>query len=443
MRRQGVVSAVVAALITAGLVAGNAAQAQLSAPSALPTVATLTLRPACAKTHPGTARCFAALVTAPRPAPAGGAAGTSDRPLAGPPAGTGYGPADLRSAYQLPSTTAGRGRTVAVVASFDDPNAAADLAVYRAAFGLPACTTASGCLRKVNQGGGTKLPTPDAGWATEESLDLDMVSAACPLCRILLVEANDANDPSLAAAVDTAVRMGAVAVSNSYGDFESASQLRVLDSHYHHPGIAITAASGDQGYGVEFPAASPYVTAVGGTTLNRIRGGRGWFETVWAGTGSGCSAFEPKPAWQHDGACSRRTVADVAVVADPATAVAVYDTYASAGGWIGVGGTSVGAPLVAAMFALAQLPGQGASLPYARPGAFIDVVQGTNNPSLLDGLSYTSDYLSSGQVSSSGFDHTPIVQELVNPCPGGYLCNARAGYDAPTGLGTPRGVAGF
>ena len=439
MRRRGVVSAVVAALTAAGCIAGSAARAQVSPPPALPSVPPtvgVTLRPACGRTRPGTARCFAALVTSSRPPHPAGA-------LAGPPAGTGYSAADLRAAYRLPSTSAGQGRIVAVAAAYDDPTAAADLSVYRAAFGLPPCTTASGCFRKVNQAGGTTPPGPDAGWAIEESLDLDMVSAACPLCRIVLVEANDANDPSLAAAVDTAVRMGAVAVSNSYGDFESASQLNTLDPHYRHPGIAITAASGDTGYGVEFPASSPYVTAVGGTTLTRTKGGRGWAETVWPGSGSGCSAFEPKPAWQHDGACRNRTVADLSVVADPATGVAVYDTYASTGGWIGVGGTSVGSPLVAAMFAMAQLPVQGASLPYARPGDFNDVVSGTNDPSLLDGLTYTSDYLSSGQLATSGVDHLPIVQDLLNPCPGGYLCNAQRGYDAPSGLGTPRGVAGF
>ncbi|MGH3374936.1 MAG: hypothetical protein ACRDP6_09360, partial [Actinoallomurus sp.] len=191
----------------------------------------------------------------------------------------GLGARDLRDAYKLPTASGGKGATVAVVGAFDDPKAESDLAVYRAQFGLPPCTTANGCFKKINSGGGTTLPHPDTGWAEEMSLDLDMVSAACPNCHILLVEGDQASISTLGTGVDTAVRMGVRYVSNSYGGPEetvtAASDLR----HFDHPGVAITAASGDGGYGVLFPATSPHVTAVGGTSLLRAAGARGWSET--------------------------------------------------------------------------------------------------------------------------------------------------------------------
>ena len=255
----------------------------------------------------------------------------------------GYAPADLQAAYALPSATLGTGLTVAVVDAFDLTTAESDLAVYRSQFGLPACTTANGCFRKVDQNGGTSYPIHDAGWGQEISLDLDMVSAACPNCKILLVEADTSRIPDLGAAVDRAVALGAVAVSNSYGGPEFSNEI-YADVHYDHPGVAIVAASGDCGYNcspssdlqhpfvtsVEYPAASQYVVAVGGTTLVRSAGGRGWTESAWGnasgGAGSGCSQVEAKPAWQSDMYCATRTIADVSAVADPATGVAVYDS---------------------------------------------------------------------------------------------------------------------
>jgi len=316
---------------------------------------------------------------------------------------SGLFPADLQAAYNL-NTAAGSGITVAIVDAYDDPRAESDLAVYRAQFGLPPCTTANGCFKKVDQNGGTKYPRGNSGWAEEISLDLDMVSAACPNCKILLVEASSATYANLGTAVNTAVAMGASVVSNSYGGSESSSELSVDSQYFNHPGIAITVSSGDSGFGVQHPAASPYVTAVGGTHLVRSATSRGWTETVWSGAGSGCSAYEPKPSWQHDTGCSNRTVADVSAVADPNTGVAVYDTY-RVSGWLVFGGTSVAAPFVGAIYALNGGSANYGSNPYSAPaGSLNDVTSGSNGS-----------------------------------CSGSYLCSGAAGFDGPTGLGTPNG----
>jgi len=321
----------------------------------------------------------------------------------------GYGPADLRSAYNLPSA-AGAGETVAIVDAYDDPNAESDLGTYRAQFGLPACTTANGCFRKADQRGGASYPAPDPTWAGEISLDLDMVSAICPQCHILLVEADDASGSSLGGAVDEAVALGAKFVSNSYGSFTEDPSETASDPYYDHPGVAITASAGDNGYGVGYPAASKYVTAVGGTSLMRAAGTRGWAETAWSGTGSGCSRVEGKPSFQHDTACASRTVSDVSAVADPDTGVAGYDTYLQSG-WLVFGGTSVSSPIIASVYALAGTPSAADypnAYPYATPAALNDVTSGSN-----------------------GY------------CGGLYLCTAGTGYDGPTGLGTPDGIMDF
>ena len=321
---------------------------------------------------------------------------------------TGYTPCDLQNAYAFPSLLAGNGQTVAVVDAYDDPNAESDLAVYRSTYGLPPCTTANGCFRKVDQNGGASYPSANVGWAQEESLDLDMVSAVCPNCRILLVEATTNSFLNLFAAVDTAARLGANTISNSYGGAEFSSET-LYDSHYNHPGVAITASSGDNGYGVAFPASSQYVTAVGGTRLVPAGGTRGWSETAWSGAGSGCSAYEAKPPWQNDTGCSRRTVADVSAVADPSTGVAVYDTYGSSG-WLVFGGTSVASPIIAAVYGLAgnAAAAVSGSYPYGHTSSLNDVTSGSNGS-----------------------------------CGGSYLCTALPGYDGPTGLGTPSGTGGF
>jgi subtilase family serine protease len=331
------------------------------------------------------------------------------------PTGVGYGPSDLQNAYALPSATAGSGETVAIVDAYDDPNAEADLATYRSDWGLPPCTAASGCFTKVNQdGNATPLPqaSGSSGWATEESLDLDMVSAICPNCHILLVEANSPDTSDLGAGVNAAVQLGAKFVSNSYGATEYSGEQSDDAAYYNHPGVAVTASGGDDGYGygVQFPAASPNVVSVGGTSLTPASGSRGWTETAWNGTGSGCSAMEPKPGWQTDSDCTNRTDDDVSADADPYTGVAVYDTY-DRQGWLQVGGTSVGAPLIASTFALAGTPEPNtspASYIYAHTSSLNDVTSGSDGS-----------------------------------CSPAYLCTAGPGYDGPTGWGTPYGIAAF
>jgi hypothetical protein len=361
-------------------------------------------RPVCPPAPTEAARCHSQVVT-----DSGGGPRATTSLISG------YGPAELVDAYKL--TSGGSGQTVAIVDAYDNPSAESDLVVYRTQFGLPACTTANGCFRKVNQGGGTVYPKSDIGWGQEIALDLDMVSAVCPECKILLVEAASSAFTDLAVAVDRAATMGANAISNSYGGNEFSSEA-TWESHYNHPGIAITVSSGDNGYGVEFPAASQYVTAVGGTRLTRsTTGGRGWSETVWSGAGSGCSAYIAKPGWQHDTGCSRRTVADVAAVADPATGVAVYDSFGATGGanWLVFGGTSVASPIIAAVYAIDGTTVPLAKASYAAPTvSLFDVTSGSN-----------------GRCSS---------RRTANLA---YLCTGEVGYDGPTGNGTPNGTGAF
>ena len=267
---------------------------------------------------------------------------------------SGYGPSDLLAAYGLAGAAASNGanQTIAIVDAYDDPNAESDLAVYRSTFGLPACTTANGCFRKVSQTGSTRYPRAAAGWAEEISLDLDMASAVCPKCHILLVEASSASMANLGAAVNEAVALGATVISNSYGGNEYSTESTDESRYFIHPGVAITVSSGDAGFGVEFPAASRFVTAVGGTSLARSSSSRGFAESVCSGAGSGCSARIGKPTWQNDASCGRRTVADVAAVDDQNTGVAVYDMFCVClAGWLVLGGTSVAEPLVAGEYA--------------------------------------------------------------------------------------------
>ena len=318
---------------------------------------------------------------------------------------SGLGPSDLRDAYKITGTGSST-TTIAIVDAYGYPNAESDLATYRSQFGLPACTTANGCFKKVDQRGGTSYPRTDVGWGQETALDLDMASAMCPGCKILLVEADSASFLNLATAVDTAATLGAHVISNSYGGGESGAAS--YDSHYTHAGIAITVSSGDNGYGVEYPASSPHVTAVGGTSLVKSGAARGWAETTWSGAGSGCSTVFTKPSWQHDTGCTMRTVADVSAVADPATGVAVYGPrthHASA--WMVFGGTSVAAPLIGGVYGVNGGTVTYGSDPYNHTTALFDVTSGSNGT-----------------------------------C-GTYLCMARAGYDGPTGLGTPNGAAAF
>ena len=324
-------------------------------------------------------------------------------------------PTDLRAAYQVPGTSITT--TIGVVDAYDDPAVESNLAVYRDNFGLPACSRANGCLTVVNQTGGPDLPAPNANWATETDLDVQMVSAVCPSCHILLVEASD----------DGYGLDQAVAYAAAHADYVSMSWGATEDGrpNDHIPALAtrgkvFTAASGDAGYGGDspgYPATDPNVVAVGGTTLS-YSGGL-WRDTVWnnayGASGSGCSLHEPQPWWQAavpriTAACSNRFDNDVAIVADPRVGVAIY----SGGSWLRSGGTSAGAPLIAALYAIANGGARpstvvtGPQTAYLHPSAFRDVASGT------DGV-----------------------------CSPALLCTATVGYDGPSGLGVPAGVAGF
>jgi hypothetical protein len=406
-RSRMVRSALVAAAALS-LAAGTAASAVASPNEAHNTS---NIRRACAITHaPGVATCMALIRTDVKQKLEALFHGKN-------PVGFGYGRPDLVTAYNLPSTTAVR--KLAVVDAYNDPNAVSDFNTYRSSWGLAACntTTHAGCLTVTNQNGKASPLPPNSGstgWATEESLDVDMAAAICPSCHVFLVEAKSPTIVNLGTAVNSAVKVkGAKFVSNSYGASESSTETSWDTSYYKHAGVAVTASAGDGGYGVSYPAASQFVTSVGGTSLTSTSPR---VESVWGssaggeGTGSGCSAFEAKPSWQTDSGCSHRTVADVSADADPNTGVAVYDTY-DQGGWLEVGGTSVSSPIIASVFALAGVPAAGtfpSSYPYAHTGNLNDVTVGANGT-----------------------------------CTPAYLCTAEVGYDGPTGLGTPHGTAAF
>jgi N-acetylneuraminic acid mutarotase len=346
---------------------------------------------------PGRASCFAWVRT------------SDDRRMSGQdgPPSAALTPADIRSAYRLPAT--GQGQTVAIVDAFGYAAAEDDLGTFRDQYGLGPCTAANGCFRKVDQRGGADYPADDAGWALETALDVDAVSSACPACRILLVEADSDSTRDLGAAVDTAVALGATFVSNSYGAQDARAAGKVNDADYDHPGVVITASTGDVGNAVEWPSSNPHVTAVGGTTLTAAPGtSRGWTETAWSDAGSGCSSFEPPSVYQSVLAtdCANRATADISADADPHTGLAVYNSLN--GGWLQAGGTSLASPLIAAMYALAGTPAAGtypADYPYIHAaGDLFDVTAGSN-----------------GTCAD-------------------VLCTAGPGWDGPTGLGTPNGV---
>ncbi|MBV8079695.1 MAG: S53 family peptidase [Actinobacteria bacterium] len=325
------------------------------------------------------------------------------------------GPAQLHGAYALP-TAPPTAQTVAIVDAYDDPNISSDLATFDAAYGLPALTpgapgcSATGCFEKVNENGGLALPPADPSWAMEIALDVESVHEICETCSIVLVEASSATYNDLATAENEAAALGANVITNSWGGGEWGGETS-FDSAFDHPGVAITASAGDSGYGVEYPAASPYVTAVGGTTLTLGSGNTYAGETAWSGSGSGCSTVEPKPSWQTDSGCTRRTVADVAADADPQSGAAIYDSvsYNGSSGWMEVGGTSLAAQIVGAVEALTGQAAQSSpATPYAHASLLHDVL--------------------------SGNDGT---------CAPSYLCTAGSGYDGPTGLGTPNGLGAF
>lgn len=353
----------------------------------------------CAYAPAGHARCMSRVWVDAAVAPADAA----------PPAG--YGPNDLVSAYKLP-TSRGGGQTVAVIDAYGYPQAESDVGYYRKQYGLPACTSGNGCFRKVNQRGvAGHYPPGDEGWALETALDVDMVSAACPRCHILLVEASSSSLVDLGKAADTAARLGANVISNSYG-IDEFNGMSALYPYYRHPGRVVVASTGDDGFtSASFPAVEPGVLAVGGTHLAPAQNGRGWTEKAWSFAGSGCSAYVAKPAYQKDAHCQMRTLADVSAVADDRPGMNVRDTFGYEGqsGWFRVGGTSASSPFIAGVIGLA---GDAATFstakPYSHTASLFDVVGGSNGV-----------------------------------CGGDYLCTGKPGYDGPTGVGTPNGVGGL
>lgn len=324
---------------------------------------------------------------------------------------SGYGPAQFVGAYSLGGAT--NHALIAIVDAYDHPNIQNDLNTYSSQFKIPSLPPCSGsvspCFKKVDQRGGTNYPQANAGWALEISLDVEVAHAVCPQCSIVLVEADSNSYDNLMAAVDTAASLGAKVISNSYGSSEFPGETS-LDFHFNKPGIAFTFSSGDGGYGAQYPAASPFVTAVGGTSLYINSNNTYGSESAWGAAGSGCSAFEAKPSWQTDPGCSNRTIADISAVADPNTGAAIYDSvrYQGRKGWFKVGGTSLASPLIAAVYALSGNTTNANSLPYISIANLHDITSGFNGS-----------------------------------CGGSYLCTSVPGYDGPTGLGTPNGVGAF
>jgi len=374
---------------------------------------------ACRPAQPGSAECAAIrvpFVSSSSPDAVGPAFEGSGE-------GGGYTPEEIRLAYDLPST-GGSGQTVAIVDPFNDPLAYENLKTYRSRYGLPECTEASGCFKKVNQRGEAKsYPENSVEWGGEISLDLAMVSATCAECKLLLVEAENNKWQLIGEAENEAVKLGANVVNDSLYEKESSSFEKFYEetglSYFDHPGVPITVASGDNGYGVGFPAGTPYAIAVGGTSLKKEVGStRGWAEEVWrnagykvgekgAGTGSGCALkIEKKPSWQHDAHCESRTDNDVAAVASTSTPVSSLDSYGEKG-WVNWGGTSVSAPILAGVEALAEKPVKelGAQIFYEKPSEEFAVTKGSDGE-----------------------------------CGGLYLCTAGEGYNGPAGLGAPDGV---
>jgi hypothetical protein len=485
-------AAVAAAVALPG--AGRAAASPAASASAAGPARYAVNRPLCsAPADPAAFRCFA-VEREPATASTPGAYRLS---AVGQGRVYGYSPADLAKVYGYdPNRRVSQ--TVAVVDWYDDPNVLADLNAFDRYYHLPAETSRS--FRKVNQHGRARpLPRRNRSAATEIALDVQAVRAVCHHCRILLVEADGPTANDIAAAENTAVRLGANEISNSFGGLESVA-TRAMISAFHHPGVVITASTGDDGWlgwdysnsgywtdgEAPYPAASPDVVAVGGTTLRVGADGRRASETVWnnngtdnssgsvrgreGASGGGCSRRFAAGLWQRHvpgyaalrcGADGRhRATADVAVVGDPRTGFDVRDTYGR-GGWLTVGGTSLSAPLVAGMFALAGGSG-GSAFPAAslytnaarRPGSRYDVVAGgngycggetdlrrcmaavsgqdatTNNPNGLTGDPLDCSFSRSGATVGTA--------PPVNP-----QCNARPGYDGPSGLGAPASLALF
>lgn len=406
MRPARLIAALVLALGTTAVITAPTASAVNDNGSTHSRGASADHRPVCAAPQPGTVSCFSRVVTNTRGTPLV----TNTTPV-------GYGPAQFHGAYNVPAT-ATVPITIGIVDAYDHPNIKSDLDIYNQNFGLPffpSCSNSvtTACFKKVNQKGGTNnFPAVNNDWALEIALDVETAHQMCQNCTILLVEATTNAWSDLLIAEDKAVALGAKAISNSFGSVEFPSEV-TFDTHFNHPGVAFAVSSGDSGFGTAYPASSPFVTAVGGTTLNLDSSNNWVSETAWSKGGSGCSIYEPKPAFQTDTGCANRTIADVSAAADPATGAAVYDsiTFRNQTGWFQIGGTSLAAPLVSALYAFGGVPAgvQENTLPYAAgaSASLHDITTGSNGT-----------------------------------C-GTYLCNAGVGYDGPTGLGSPFGAGAF
>jgi hypothetical protein len=350
-------------------------------------------KPACAGSRIGHAQCEVLLENA--------------GPLQ--PAVAGWGANNIEAAYNLPSSTNGSGQIVAIVDAYDNPDVASNIATYRSEYGLPAAN-----FTKYNQNGQqSNYPRGSVGWGLEIDLDVQMVSAACPLCTIYLVEANSSNWSDLETAEKEAVTLGATIVSNSY------SGTGASESDYDTAGVTYLASAGDSGYGLADPATFKSVVAVGGTELHAS--GSKYTETVWPDSGGGCSStHESKPSWQTDPKCTYRTGNDASAVA---SGVAEYDTDGY-GGWVTVGGTSVSSPLLGGVFGLA---GNATSQDGGKN-------LWTLNPSQLANDLHT--------IASGSVIHCP-TKKLAKT----YLCKAGTRqfgqYSGPSGWGTPNGVGAF
>lgn len=326
-------------------------------------------------------------------------------PFAGP---SGYTPSQLRTAYGFTAiANQGQGQTIAIVDAYDHPSIESDLGVFNTQFGLPACTTANGCFQKV-YASGTKPPT-NTGWAVEIALDVEWAHAIAPQAKIMLVEAASNSNAAMYFAVDVAVQRGARVVSMSWGGGDGPSDV-TNDSHFNVSGVTFAASSGDGGHAASYPAASPYVVGVGGTSLYITSQGVYQLEIAWRGSGGGTSNYETEPSYQTGvQQTGKRGIPDVAYDANPSTGVPVYTTV-GASGWVQVGGTSMGAPQIAALFAIA------------------------NSSRVAGGKSTLNQVLFS--LYSLAGDFHDVKYGSNGAC--GAQCKAVAGYDFVTGLGTPK-----
>jgi subtilase family serine protease len=332
-------------------------------------------------------------------------------------------PVQIKAAYgfnKVPNQ--GQGQTIGIVDAFDNPNAESDLQIYDAQFHLPMCTTNNGCFTKIKVGS----PTGDTGWGLEIALDIQQAHSLAPAAKILLVEANSNSFDDLLAAVDVARMNGATQISMSWRGSEDSSELG-FNSYFNHPGVTFMASTGDNGHGVGYPAASPYVVAVGGTSLvlstplppaNPLQTNYG-NETAWSGSGGGISTIQPGQSYQNGvftgcGSSGHRCVPDISSDANPNTGVPVYDTYGYSQ-WIQVGGTSLSSPDWSAIFAVAN-----SSRAAAGKGPLQQAI--TDLYSFYNSTHYT--------------DFHDITSGTNGGC--GAQCTAAVGYDLVTGIGSPK-----